>query len=377
MNLTENTLAETALSDSPLGERSVGLNRLIFGTLLFVAIAVIGLLAVKWAPDWHKAHVAAATHSIGSSIISGKSAVSPVAGVGAAWGYAFAYFKSVWQAVVLALLLGACVQVFVPRKWLLKLIGYNDYRSTAVGGAISLAGMMCTCCTAPIVVGLRRQRANMGGALAFFLGNPVLNPATILFIGFVLGWRFAALRIAFGLVLVFVVAWLANRYFSDSSVDSPNVNFVASLAPIEEPGRTPLRVATAWFKELWVEIYTILPGYIAIVLILGAVRAWLFPPGLTLHAAGFGAIALLSAIGTLFVIPTAGEVPIVQTLMHAGMSTGPATALLMTLPAISLPSLFIVRNVFPKRVLGFVTAGVFVVGIVAGLVAMFTIHHLA
>ncbi|WP_242975875.1 hypothetical protein [Desulfosporosinus sp. FKB] len=36
--------------------------------------------------------------------------------------------------------------------------------------------------------------------------------------------------------------------------------------------------------------------------------------------------------GTLFIIPTAGEVPIVQSLMAFGLGIGPGVALLMTLP---------------------------------------------
>ena len=218
-------------------------------------------------------------------------------------------------------------------------------------------------------MGLRKQNVSIGGALAFFLGNPVLNPATLLFIGFVLGWQFVGLRIAFGVILVFLVSYLASR-FADRLPAQKSPPIDLTLAPIEDPNRSIGSVVTAWFKELWIEMYSILPGYAVIVLLLGAARAWLFPPGLTIHASGIGAIAALSAIGTLFVIPTAGEVPIVQTLLHAGMGIGPAGALLLTLPAISLPSLFIVRGAFPKRVLAFVTACVFLLGIVAGVAAM-------
>ena len=53
---------------------------------------------------------------------------------------------------------------------------------------------------------------------------------------------------------------------------------------------------------------------------------------------------------------------------------GPAAALLVTLPAISLPSLFIVRKVFSKRVLSVAAAGVFMAGVAAGLVAIFALH---
>jgi uncharacterized membrane protein YraQ (UPF0718 family) len=201
------------------------------------------------------------------------------------------------------------------------------------------------------------------------LGNPVLNPATMFFIGFVLGWPFVGLRIAFGVILVFLVSYLAGL-FADRLPRQQQPPIELTLAPIEDPNRTAGSMIVAFGRELWAEIVGIVPGYIVIVLLLGAARAWLFPPGLTLHASGIGSIVGLSALGTLFVIPTAGEVPIVQTLMHAGMGVGPAVALLLTLPAISVPSLFIVRGAFPKRVLAFVTACVFVLGIAGGVVAM-------
>ena len=46
-------------------------------------------------------------------------------------------------------------------------------------------------------------------------------------------------------------------------------------------------------------------------------------------------VVAMAVAGCLFVIPTAAEIPIVQTMMLAGMGTAPALALLMTLPAVS------------------------------------------
>lgn len=77
----------------------------------------------------------------------------------------------------------------------------------------------------------------------------------------------------------------------------------------------------------------------------------------------------LTISGTLFVIPTAAEIPIIQTLMAFGLGVGPAAALLMTLPAVSLPSLLIIKNSFPAKILLFVTVSVIVIGIVSGLLA--------
>lgn len=195
----------------------------------------------------------------------------------------------------------------------------------------------------------------------------MLNPATLLFIGFVISWQFAILRLAFGILLVFAVAWYADRITRGAL--AADLSAELAVAPIEDPKRSASGVVGAWFRELWAEITQLLPGYAIIVLVMGAARAWLFPPGLTIHASGFTAIAALSILGTLFVIPTAGEVPIIQTLLHHGMSVGAAAALLITLPAISLPSLWIVRRAFPAPVLAFVAASVAIAGLLAGIIA--------
>jgi len=74
--------------------------------------------------------------------------------------------------------------------------------------------------------------------------------------------------------------------------------------------------------------------------------------------------------GCLFVIPTAAEIPIIQTMMMAGMGTAPALALLITLPAVSLPSLIMLRKSFPAKAL-WLTAGLVALrGVIVGSMAL-------
>jgi uncharacterized membrane protein YraQ (UPF0718 family) len=341
--------------------------RVLAGVVFVALLAIAGLFIVKWSPYYAKTFVAAAHHSIGSSIVSGKTAVPPHASWAAAWSYALSYYRAIWEALVLALLLGAAVQVFVPRRALLRYLGGNGARPAFIASALAIPGMMCTCCTAPIVVGLRNQKASAGASMAFFLANPVLNPATLLFIGFVLSWKFALLRLILGAALVAVVAWYANRGGDGVAIDANAIE----PSPIEDPRMGVAGVVVAWFRALWWEAYTILPGYVVIVLLLGAARAFLFTPAITVETGSIVAVVLLALAGTLFVIPTAGEVPIIQTLMGYGMSASPAAALLLTLPSLSLPSIFIIRNVFSKRVLAFSMFATFCAGILAAALIRF------
>lgn len=179
--------------------------------------------------------------------------------------------------------------------------------------------------------------------------------------GFVLSWKFAILRIVAGLVLVFGTALVADRLV-DSRPVPPELT--AQLDAASNGG-----LFARWMQALGKLIIDTIPAYLIVVLVLGAARAWLFPAvGAEWHD-GILTLIFLAVAGTLFVIPTAAEIPVVQTLMSFGLGVGPAVALLMTLPAVSLPSLLIVKRVFPARVLLFVTAAVALVGIVSGLAA--------
>jgi len=357
----------SALPQEEIAPASVaGTKRMAVGLAVVLVVAVVGVYLVKWSPYYYKAFAAAAHHTLGASIVSGNSAAPPAAGWAAAWGYAKAYYLAIWQALLVAFLLGATMQVFLPRRWVYALLGSTGIRSTIVAGAISTTGMMCTCCVSPLVVSLRRQNASLSAALAFMIGNPILNPAVLVFITFVLSWQFALLRLAVGVALVLGLGWYVDRTFA--GVETRAATHL-ELAPIEQADAGIGSLLGAWFKALWWEIYAILPGYVAIVLILGAARAFIFQPGLTLQGGGILAIVALAIVGTLFVIPTAGEVAILQTLMKFGLGNGPAAALLITLPAISLPSIFIVRSAFPAKVLFVAAVAVCIAGIVAGLIA--------
>ena len=156
--------------------------------LLFLLIAGIGLYYVKWSPYYAKAFLAADNHSIGASILNDNQG-EPLA---AALAYAQVYFLAIWKAAVLAVILGSLIQVLIPRDWLLRLFGKAGLGSTLRGGLFALPGMMCTCCAAPVAAGMRRQKVSVGAALAFWIANPVLNPATLVFMGVVVGWGFSA-----------------------------------------------------------------------------------------------------------------------------------------------------------------------------------------
>jgi len=279
--------------------------------------------------------------------------------------YAYAYGRAIWQAMVLGLLLGSAAQELLPRRWIAGLLGKTGFGSVVAGGLLSIPGMMCTCCAAPVVVGLRKSQASTGAALAFWLGNTVLNPATLIFMGFVLGWQWTGLRLGLGLILVFGVAHLINRAVKPEEARAAKTQLDAILAA---PGQAPS--LSRWLKKLAAMTIQLIPEYLLLILLLGAARAWLFPEISSAIGNQFGWIVAMALAGTVFVIPTAGEVPIIQAMLALGMGAGPAGALLMTLAPVSLPSLVMTRKVFAPRVMAGVVGAVVAMGVISGLLAV-------
>src|SRR6516225_534353 len=323
---------------------------------LFFAVAIGGLFYVKWSPYYAKAFIAAQDHALGASILSGNAAAPPGVSWQAGLAYSFAYLKSIWQALLLGLAVAAGIKAWLPRATFGRL--FAGSKGSLRATAFAIPSMMCTCCCAPLAVGMIESGAGAGSAIVYWLGNPVLNPAALVFIGFVLGWQWAALRLVVGAALVFVIANLAARFVS-ADWHPPGV-----VNRPDNANRPPLLAWGDGFLRLAVRL---VPEYAVLVFALGMIRAWFFPEMTPAIGHSFGLATLLAAAGTLFVIPTAGEVPIIQVLQQFGLGGPGAAALLITLPAVSLPSVAMLGRALPIRTLIVLGFGTFAFGLFAAV----------
>ncbi|MCU1693437.1 MAG: permease [Frankiales bacterium] len=311
--------------------------------LLAAALAAGLLTCATWQPYSLKVPLVHRTGTLGPSLLASG---------GSALDYARAYLTAIWPALVAGLLLAAAVEVLLPARWLQRALGREGLGSSLRGSAAALPSMMCTCCAAPVAVGLRRWGAAVGPALAVWVGNPALNPVVIAFAAFVLPWELVALRVAFGVLLVAGLALLVRGR-------APAV----VAAPADDVPATP----TGYLRALARLALRLVPEYLLLIVVVGALRGLLPMDGTAL---GVGAVLLLAAVGTLMAVPTGAEVAAAAALLAVGAGTGAAVALLLSLPALSLPSLLMVRSVFPRDVLLSATAAVAAVSGVVGLVAL-------
>jgi uncharacterized membrane protein YraQ (UPF0718 family) len=131
-----------------------------------------------------------------------------------------------------------------------------------------------------------------------------------------------------------------------------------------------------WVAATWGFTKQILPLLFAGVLVAGLLLGRPGHPALipeswiadSVGGNGLGANLFASVAGALMYFATLTEVPILQGLLGAGMGQGPALALLLAGPAVSLPNLLVIRSVLGTRKTLVYLALVVVLSTVAGLV---------
>jgi uncharacterized membrane protein YraQ (UPF0718 family) len=336
----------------------------LFGLAAFVAIAVAALWWAKWAPYADRLRITDATGAYpGHDVLAKAGDPGAAPSWPGAWSFLKAYADAVWPALVAGLLIAAAVEALLPRRWLLRALGRDGARGRGAAAAASLPGMMCTCCTAPIVRSLRRSGVTPANATAYWLGNPVLNPAVIAFLAIVAPWSWVAVRVAVGLLVVLGLPALVARVTSRErtvAIDASD----ASHAPDAAAARRP--VIVRYLRALARLALVLVPEYLVVVLLVGALRGWLLPIGDT--ATDLPVLITLAAavLGALVVIPTGGEIPLLTGLAAAGVGAGPTGALLIALPAVSLPSIAMVARALGGRVTALIAGGVVACAVLAG-----------
>lgn len=315
------------------------------GVAAFLLLAALLLWWAKWAPYAARVTELSTTRAwSGESLLAAAgveqgSAPSLRAGLEVTRVYGLA----VWKAVLAGLVIAAAVQALVPRTWLVGLLSRRRATSSAaLGGLLATPSMMCTCCTAPVASALRRSGVPTAGVVAYWLGNPLLNPAVLVFLALVAPWEWVVTRAVVGAAVVVGGAVLVARA-TDGLVDPQTADAVAPLAP---EGSAVRRFATALARTALV----VVPEYLLIVLLVGSFSGWLFPLGESAQSWGVLAAGAAVLLGTLLVVPTAGEIPLVQGLALAGTGGAVLGALLVTLPAISLPSMVMVQRALTWQV---------------------------
>ena len=194
----------------------------------------------------------------------------------------------------------------------------------------------------------------------------------------------SAAAIGFGIVLVlwFGLAWWKMGLVGAATAGlavwfphEPMVPFAAAVIGLSITTGTNRGEAGEWFAASWTFAKQILPLLFFGVLVAGFLLGrpgyeGMIPSAWVAKAVGgnsLGANAFASVFGAFMYFATLTEVPILQGLIGSGMGKGPALALLLAGPALSLPSMLVLRSIMGTQKTVVYTCLVVVLATISGL----------
>ncbi len=304
-----------------------------------------------------------------------------------------------------------------------------SYSIASVSGTI-LA--VCSCTVLPLFAGIYKRGAGIGPAIAFLYSGPAINVLAIILTARVLGPELGIARaigaiffsVIIGLSMAFIFRKEEKKRNEQAIQFAPTTEengrplwktalyfltlvliliFAAWGKPEEAVGlwNSVFQIKwylagilllilafqiwrwfqkdelTEWVDQTWFFAWQILPLLFAGVLVAGFLmgrpdtNAGIIPAHWIQAAVGGNSLRanlLASVSGALMYFATLTEVPILQGLLGAGMGKGPALALLLAGPALSLPNMLVIRSVIgTKKTLTYIGL-VIVMATVTGLV---------
>jgi uncharacterized membrane protein YraQ (UPF0718 family) len=312
-----------------------------------------------------------------------------------------------------AFFIAGAISVFVSKNSVIKYFGAktNKILSYSVASISGTILAVCSCTVLPLFAGIYKKGAGIGPAIAFLYSGPAINVLAIILTARVLGMELGVAR-ALGAIIFSIVIGLSMQliFGNETKTNTNNENFFLGEEDVKE--RTLLQnviyfalmvgilVFANWGKyesiKIWQTIYhlkwvitTIFLVCLVIVLtkwfkkeelILWTTSTWdfakqifpllfagVFVAGLLLGRPGHEALIpnswvvklvggnslwsnlFASVSGALMYFATLTEVPILQGLIGSGMGKGPALALLLAGPALSLPSMLVLRSIMGAK----------------------------
>ncbi len=315
--------------------------------------------------------------------------------------------------LVPAFFIAGAIANFISQGSVLRYFGsgaskWLAYSVASVSGSI-LA--VCSCTVLPLFSGIWKKGAGIGPACAFLYSGPAINILAIILTARVLGWQLGVARAVGAVLFAVVIGLLMNFFFQQEEKEKMKATFgqpvaaerrkptqtllffvilifILIFAAWGRPAGTAdfwalvfsmkwylvllLLVALAFMLLRWFDRYErlawvdstwdfakqILPLLFGGVLLAGLLmgrpgaEAGLIPSEIIETLVGGNSLRanlFASVVGALMYFATLTEVPILQGLLGLGMGQGPALALLLAGPALSLPNMLVIRSIMGTK----------------------------
>jgi uncharacterized membrane protein YraQ (UPF0718 family) len=265
-------------------------------------------------------------------------------------------------------IMGMVNSYFTPERTRALLAGRTEGLANVMAATLGIVTPFCSCSAVPLFIGFVQAGVPLGVTFSFLISAPMVNEVALALLFGLFGWKVALLYMGLGLAVAVVAGWVIGRlkmerYLEDWVRDMPRVQAASgadtlTLAERIEAGMGSVREIVG---KVW-------PYVLAGIAIGAAIHGWV-PEDFMASIMGkqaWWSVPLAVLIGVPMYTNAAGVIPIVQALLAKGAALGTVLAFMMSVIALSLPEMIILRKVLKPRLIvtfaAIVATGILLVG---------------
>jgi len=261
-----------------------------------------------------------------------------------------------------------------PERVRAFLTGRGLATGLAMAALLGAVTPFCSCSSIPLFIGFVAAGIPLSITLTFLIASPLINEVAVVMLGGTFGWGVTAVYVAAGLTLAVAAGFVLSRVDLDRWVE-PFV-FAAPVAALQAGESRPtlqarVDAARAETRDIVAKVWP----YVLVGVGLGAlIHGWVPAEFFARYAGSDNPFAVV--VATLAGVPmyanAAGVIPLAEALWAKGAALGTVVAFMMSVVALSLPSLILLRRVLKMPLLALFTAivsgGIVAVGLLLNLV---------
>jgi hypothetical protein len=263
---------------------------------------------------------------------------------------------------------------FTPERTRRLLAGRRESLGNAMAAGLGVVTPFCSCSAIPLFIGFVTAGIPLGVTFSFLIAAPMVNEVALVLLFGLLGWKVAAIYLTTGLAIAIAAGWTIGRLRMERHVaDWVNAMRGGQAEPDFErlTWRGRLRAGRDHVREIVGKVWK----WIVLGIAVGAVIHGYVPEGALAAVMGKGAwwsVPIAVLIGIPMYSNASGMIPVVQALLGKGAALGTVLAFMMSVIALSLPEILILRQVLKVRLIavfvGVVGLGILSVGYLFNLI---------
>ncbi|ABB14640.1 permease [Carboxydothermus hydrogenoformans] len=292
---------------------------------------------------------------------------------GSALGEAVHFF--IYDTIKIFLLLAVIIFVvsylrsyITPEKTRKVLSGRFGFLGNILAALFGTVTPFCSCSAVPLFIGFVEAGVPLGVTFSYLVSAPMVNEVALVMLLGMFGVKVALIYVASGLVIAIISGIIIGKLKLEHWVE----DYVYQIKMGEQAASTQgmnfaQRVEFAKFatKDILKKVWP----YVLIAIAIGGFMHGYVPTDFFVKYAGRGqlwAVPFAVVLGIPLYSNAAGVIPIVKVLFEKGVALGTVLAFMMSVTALSLPEMIILRKVLKPKLLatfvGIVGFGILLTG---------------